>query len=40
MRAMPAISGALIKRWGFDAQEKTENVYGGGVEIGLIRATL
>jgi L-asparaginase II len=40
MRAMPAISGALIKRWGFDAKEKTENIYGGGVEIGLIRATL
>ena len=40
MRAMPTISAALIKRWGFDAQEKTENIYGGGVEIGLIRASL
>jgi L-asparaginase II len=40
MRAMPAISAALIKRWGFDAKEKVENIYGGGVEIGLIRATL
>jgi len=37
---MPAISAALIKRWGFDAKEKVEYIYGGGVEIGLIRASL
>jgi L-asparaginase II len=40
MRAMPAISAALLMRWGIDAKEKVENIYGGGVEIGLIRATL
>lgn len=38
-RAVPAVTSAILKLLGFDTHENPEPVYGGGKNIGSIRAT-